>query len=296
MVKSIRWRLQIWYSLVLIAVVSIFAGILYLRARSTAFREIDSRLEAAVRHLDAELRIFPPPFLDSASGLLERLIPKWKGGGKEDRMPRFGPRNPEEILERLTIPPSHEGSSTPWSRSKLYFGVWRHDGSSIKTVDLPEGTGVPDLPQVNEIPIPEFHQREGYREVVIMGPHVTRILVGMSTAQEEEALGIFAVQLAAAGLAVLLIGADWWVVDFRADLPPNRGDVQDGRDDFRGELVGADRRRHRRQRISGLGPRPQCDVRATAGGLRTPGPVYGGCLSRIADAAGDHSVARATLA
>ena len=78
MIKSIRARLQLWYAIVLIAVVSSFAGILYYRARATAFREIDAQLEASAQYLDAGLRRFPPNELDGKrpdSGSFDRPNP-----------------------------------------------------------------------------------------------------------------------------------------------------------------------------------------------------------------------------
>src|SRR5438270_6525014 len=78
--RSIRWRLQAWYALVLLAVVVGFAAILYGEARAARFREVDSSLEAAARYLDVNLRRFPPKeFGDD----FEDWPPfDWKGKGK----------------------------------------------------------------------------------------------------------------------------------------------------------------------------------------------------------------------
>ena len=46
MIKSLRWRLQVWYTGLLLAVVGGFGGILYYRAYAAKLQEIDAQLEA----------------------------------------------------------------------------------------------------------------------------------------------------------------------------------------------------------------------------------------------------------
>src|SRR5437762_3360350 len=58
--RSIRWRLQGWYALMLLAVVSSFASILYYRVSAARFQEVDAQLEAAAFYLDTHLRRLPP--------------------------------------------------------------------------------------------------------------------------------------------------------------------------------------------------------------------------------------------
>src|SRR5262249_51855459 len=63
MARSIRWRLQAWYALVLLAVVAGFAAILYSEVRTARLREVDAGLTAAAIYLDVNLRRFPPHVL-----------------------------------------------------------------------------------------------------------------------------------------------------------------------------------------------------------------------------------------
>ena len=65
MAKSIRWRLQFWYAVVLLAVVSGFAIYLYYEVRAARLREIDADLVVAVNHLDSTLRTWPEAELGS---------------------------------------------------------------------------------------------------------------------------------------------------------------------------------------------------------------------------------------
>src|SRR5438132_544622 len=76
MIRSIRWRLQLWYALVLLTVVAGLAGILYYRVRAAHFQAVDRQLEAWAQSLDANLRALPPQELD---------LP----GGDEDTRPYF---------------------------------------------------------------------------------------------------------------------------------------------------------------------------------------------------------------
>src|SRR3954466_5677002 len=66
MVRSIRWRLQLWYAAVLVAVTAPAAGVTYAQSRAARFDQIDTRLRAGVAALDALLRPFPPHELDGA--------------------------------------------------------------------------------------------------------------------------------------------------------------------------------------------------------------------------------------
>ena len=64
MVRSIRWRLQLWYAAVLVAVTATAAGVTYAQSRAARLDQIDTRLRAGVAALDALLRTFPPHELE----------------------------------------------------------------------------------------------------------------------------------------------------------------------------------------------------------------------------------------
>lgn len=59
MLKSIRWRLLLWYAAMLLVVIAGFATYLYWSAERAAIQQFDVRLEGAARYLDAALRPFP---------------------------------------------------------------------------------------------------------------------------------------------------------------------------------------------------------------------------------------------
>src|SRR5262245_35190587 len=60
MFRSIRWRLQLWYAAVLLAVIVSLTGLLYYPARAARLHQIAAQLRSAARYLDANLRAFPP--------------------------------------------------------------------------------------------------------------------------------------------------------------------------------------------------------------------------------------------
>ena len=76
MPRSIRWRLQLWYALVLAGTLAGFALILYERARAARLRETDAALESAARYLDLNLRRFPARFLAHGPPADEDAMPE----------------------------------------------------------------------------------------------------------------------------------------------------------------------------------------------------------------------------
>src|SRR4051812_28710372 len=78
MPRSIRWRLQLWYTTVLLAVVVGFAGLLYYRVRTSRLEEIDAGLTAAVQYLDVILRSLPHED-DEGPGPGHPPPPPWRG-------------------------------------------------------------------------------------------------------------------------------------------------------------------------------------------------------------------------
>jgi len=236
MVKSIRWRLQIWYSLVLIAVVSGFAAILYVRARATTFREIDSRLEASIRYLDADLRSFPGHLLEGRPAPVD-FAPKRKDDEEPDspndeqpeapppKKKKFGKDRPgpfplrktdDHLMQKLSVPLQISATAVTAGRAEQYFSIWLFNGTLLKS-EGPSGSEVmPD----DDSPGPDFRYRGSHREITMRGPQRTRILVGISTAREEEELQIFVWQLGLAGLGALAIGlVGGWLISRRIFRP-----------------------------------------------------------------------------
>ncbi len=227
MPRSIRWRLQAWYGLVLLAVVAGFAGILYERVHAARDQEIDASLRSAAQYLDANLRHFPPHEL---RGGPPPLGPEWydRTPGPhpppdERRPPPPPPRRPldrQRLLAELDLP-RRPGSPAPENDPEpVYFAIWRADGAAIKSSHLPPGADHEVLADVPLSPQPQLRQRGEYREAVLGGPAGTRILVGQSMRGERARLLAFAGQLAAAGVIALAVGlAGGWLVSARILRP-----------------------------------------------------------------------------
>jgi heavy metal sensor kinase len=229
----LRWRLQGWYAVVLLAVVGGFATLLYAQVRAARFQEIDAALTADALYLDTNLR--RPP-LRGPDG------PRPGERGPRDRPPRDrpdgfrdgppdrprpdgigpsppGPRGPdrERFFAELGLPPR---TSDGEHRGGEYFAIWRPDGSPLKLVGLPEGVGPPILPDNSPPGTARLRWRGEFREATVLAPGSLRVLVGRSVAREQSELNRFAWQLAAAGVAVLAIGlAGGWLASARILRP-----------------------------------------------------------------------------
>ena len=106
--QSIRWRLQAWYAVVLLAVIGGFAGVLYQQARATAFQRVDLQLSNAILHLDGALQFFPPHELDplAVPGPGDPPPPEWRDRPPPDRERRGPPfPRPEDGREPPRRPP-----------------------------------------------------------------------------------------------------------------------------------------------------------------------------------------------
>ena len=220
MARSIRWRLQAWYGLVLLAVVAGFAGVLYYRARATLFQEIDAALEDDALYLDAALRRFPPHLLDGTPPPRDppRDFPRPRPPDrfKKDRPPPPGPSR-ERLMAELALP-EHSASGPDGRRpAAAYFGVWRADGSVLKASELPEETAPPPPTPGGR---PRLEWRGDRREATLTGPRNTRVLVGRSVSDEWAGLHAFAWRLGGAGAAVLAVGLlGGWLVSARILRP-----------------------------------------------------------------------------
>jgi two-component system OmpR family sensor kinase len=223
MVRSIRGRLQLWYALVLFAVVIGFAALLFYRARAARWEEVDARLQAAALYLDVQLRRFPPHELNATlpdrPGPPPRPMPR---PGPPIHDPRPTPHDPgpphpprKRLLSELA-PPQEPASSEP----RRYFAVWRSDGSLLKSANLPDGIDLATLPPAARHPHPSLSWRGDSREAVLVGPFESRILVGQSVRPELDELSALAWRLAGVGAVVLVVGlTGGWLISARLLRP-----------------------------------------------------------------------------
>jgi heavy metal sensor kinase len=214
MVKSIRWRLQIWNAVILFLVVAGFGSVLYGQIRQARLDEIDGELHAAARVLEGALRAYPPHILH---GGLPHPPPPPKGKGEKWPPPPKGP--PPAKLERTLALPEHFRQR--FEQANPFFTIWLADGTVLKA----SSEGVPIL--APDLAARTLHsggfvprQRGELREVALLGPEQTQVLVGRSVAHELGELNRLAWQLLSTGLVVLGVGlVGGWLLSRRAVQP-----------------------------------------------------------------------------
>ncbi len=245
MFNSIRLRLQIWYAIVLIAVIGGFAGALYFQVRINHMRTLDARLESAANYLQAALHSLPPHEIEPGGrgprfprrGERPHGPPAAMREPHHDGHPPVGPppeaeplrgpgdRRPERFpadrpQSNIALPSSlldaPDGTSEDWP----YFTIWRGDGTVLTESDTSQS------PSANGrvVPRTEFALRSGFppgfrwttgelREIVIAGPHGTTILVGKPAGRELAEMRWFAWRLLGSGGVLLVVGlAGGWLI------------------------------------------------------------------------------------
>ena len=214
MVKSIRFRLLLWYAAVLFAVVAGFASLLYFEVRDARLTELDAELQSTTAGLEASLRLFPPHEVTGENPPPRKQPPP----GKKDFLPKRGgePQDapPRDRLMNSLRVPGPQGR--PGERPPVYFAVWRPDGTLVKAVDLP--AGIDEMPAVVDRPITYF--RGNYRERTERGPHGSTILAGRDAGNLPAELTSFAWRLIATGSVVLAVGLlGGWLISRRILRP-----------------------------------------------------------------------------
>jgi signal transduction histidine kinase len=213
--KSIRWRLQTWHSLILVLVLAGFGVTAYRVARGNQLRRIDQelqqRLMTAFRPGPGEphLRKGPP-----------RDRPPPGRPGQETTPGDHGPEHDAgSWREHMREVIAHAGALEAGETNAFYYIVWQKDGSLLASS--------PGAPQ--DVPIPAesgvVGHRDGdrfgaitrtrgeFREFCLCFPFGDRALVGRSMAPDLAAMHRLALWLFTAGAAVLALGmaGGWWV-------------------------------------------------------------------------------------
>jgi heavy metal sensor kinase len=236
MPRSLRWRLLLWSGLLLVFVVVLYGSALYAEVRHARFAEIDSDLEQGLRLLEGSLRTFPKRLLESGPppergahpadrpwdgpgpggpGPPGRPGPGGPGGGPGREGPPPGPVRPADLMRALALPEERRHAEGARTGPPLFFVVWTTRGDVLKASPLPPGYPVAaDL--YSALPRPRTAtvlQRDEFRELVLLGPESTLILVGRDIRGELADLGRLAWQLVLAGLGAIALGlvGVWWV-------------------------------------------------------------------------------------
>jgi len=216
MIPSLRWRLMLWSALVLTGTVTGFGWFIHWSVARSREAELDAELEISAAALDATLRLFwsrelnNPP-LPGGEPPGEGPPPGRPPAKGKDRPPGFRPPRPlsmrpdmrARLLAELKLPPKSRISE------EQYFGVWMPDGTLLRSEGLPDGTECPDLLDGQ----PWFDKRDDFRELSILGPGRTTILVGTPIEPVQRHLWPLDRNLLVAGASILALGlaGQWWI-------------------------------------------------------------------------------------
>ena len=202
--KSIKWRLQIWYGLILVIVLAGFGITAYQLERNRQFRHIDDELHHRFGVLVNALHRPPPRRQDEGQQPFDSPPP--------DQMQDDGPprQNPHPPLE-FHLPPEIAGMFETSNPDQLYFTISRGDkelarGGNIPThyASISRGENhIPNLKEFNSIPVWNF---DTYREIFENIPSGEEILVGCSIAPELKELRLTALRLTGIGAIILFFG------------------------------------------------------------------------------------------
>jgi signal transduction histidine kinase len=222
--KSIKWRLQIWYGLILVAVLAGFGFTAYQMERTWQFRRIDDELHRRIGVLANALRRPPPRGPDAGEPPFDRPPP---GQFPGDGPPGQNLRRPVKFV--LPQQDAHFfGAGDP---SGFYFIIRARDGNELaRSTNQPviSHTIVSRIQAVNNIappfPAPNLPKppkfmnykifRENYREAVERLPSGEEIKVGCSIVPLLTDLRDIALFQTTVGGLILLVGlvGGWWLV------------------------------------------------------------------------------------
>ena len=242
--NSIRWRLQAWHGLILVAVLAGFGFTAYHVARDNHFRRIDQDLGQRLMVLLRPLPLDRPA--DRPPGRPPQRWPDQPPGRPPhqptDPLPGPPPAEPREgrrfdspdLLPRLREAIQQGSPLEPGQTNTCYYLLWHRDGSLVAcSPGAPDNVPAPPRvqpfapqpvpprdtlrrpvpPEPGPPVLPLSRTRGQVRELFRFLPQGDCILIGRSIAPDLAAMRRLALWLAAAGAAVLLLGlaGGWWV-------------------------------------------------------------------------------------
>jgi two-component system OmpR family sensor kinase len=239
--NSIRWRLQIWYGVILAVLLTGFGVTAFQLMRGGTYRRVDDELQRRVGELSQLFRQPPRnrgpegrPGGRPFEGPPENQLPDGPPRGRDFN---FDPQGPREFH----LPERQAGLFDESDTNAFYFVIWRRDGSELaRSTNAPadavdilphpprpdllpgqprpgdEGpnspNGAPEIRRGSPAQLtPRMHGQ--FREVEMRLPPGERILVGRSIARQRADLRNTALMLTATGAGILLLGliGGWWL-------------------------------------------------------------------------------------
>ena len=193
--NSIKWRLQIWYGLILVVVLAGFGFTAYQLERGRLFGRIDDGFNRRFRVLANALHHPPPRGSEGNGQPFDRPPP---GQFPDDGPPRQNPRPPLEF--HLSPEDSHFFNAD--DPNDFYFIIQSRNGNEIA-----RSANVPNEKDVTYV-------GKNFNEFWQDLPSGERLRVGCSIALELKELDRTAMKLAGIGGIILLFGlaGGWWFV------------------------------------------------------------------------------------
>lgn len=234
MIKSLRWRFQIWHAVVLTVVLNVFGSVVYNLHWQTRLQQIDADLERRAEALVGQIRRImaprPSPFGGMDRRQREEVRPALSGESPESphnrppgepyrdgRPPRGpGPQDrpdgpPEPSLRSLPEDFQHAFDGDDGSR--FYYVIWGRGGHRLHQSPSAPVTPYPALqPQEGGLPMTLTRSRGPLREVVQASRADLNILVGRSIADDissERRYGVWLFLVGSGVLAAGLLGGAW---------------------------------------------------------------------------------------
>ncbi len=229
--KSIKWRLQIWYGLILIIVLAGFGITAYQLERNRQFRHLDDELHQRIGILANDLHR-PPPRQDNGDDRFSDRPPP------QDRFPDGGPPQFQRRPPTFHLAPENARLFDTNDIYGFFFKITRAIENDRAVIAQSENYRKPQavlqydhffdqLNHVDGLPgkkiIPPQRIQAGDDQIVMqILPSSEVIEVGCSLAPERAELRSTALHLAVVGGLILLVGlaGGWWLVS-RAIKPIN---------------------------------------------------------------------------
>ena len=188
--KSIRWRLQIWYGVLLVGVLGGFGFTAYRMESARRFRQIDDGLQERISMLVVSVRTSTRQDANEA--------PPQPG--------RERPAGPPRLTELKLTP---QQAALFGEGTGYYFRIWMRGRQPL----FHSANAPADVPQPKSIDA-SVRMRGEFRESFLFAAPVDCVLVGRSIAAEQADLRRLAAVLTAVGGAVLAAGlvVGWWLV------------------------------------------------------------------------------------
>ncbi len=203
--KSIKWRLQLWYGLILVVVLAGFGFTAYQLERNRQFRRIDDELHRRIGVIGNALH--GPPRGPNGGGQPFNRPPR--GQFPEDGPPEQNQRPPMVRVFHLPEQDAHFFDTS--DLNQFYFSIIRRDGSELAhSTNMParppsalvkRQDSLPASPRTS--PVNAFGI---YREIAEVLPSGEVIHIGCSVAPELKELRRAKLNLIGVGGLILLVG------------------------------------------------------------------------------------------